>query len=47
MPKIASATSASAAPTLDTPDIRANVLDTLGDTPLVRLNAVTRGFERR
>lgn len=39
--------SASAAPGslgLESADIRANVIDAIGDTPLVRLNAVTRGI---
>src|SRR5215217_4559935 len=44
MPKNATATSPSPAATLDTPDIRANVLETLGNTPMVRLNAITRGI---
>jgi cystathionine beta-synthase len=44
MPKNASSTSTSTAAMVDAPDIRANVLETLGNTPLVRFNAITRGI---
>ena len=44
MPEKAPSTSTISAGTPDTVDIRANVLETLGHTPLVRLNAITRGI---